>query len=84
MNFEPDFRSPNSNETVLAAAVAALIIVGLVWAMTEVFGDTAAAHAVAAPQAPLKRQSCPQWLHETRPAGCARAQGDEEKASTTR
>jgi len=48
MSFEPDFRAPNSNESVLGAAVAALIIVALVWLAAEALGHSPATQAAAA------------------------------------
>jgi hypothetical protein len=75
MNLEPDFRAPNSNDTVIAAAVVAFIIAGLVWAVSELFGGTSATHAAAlADHLTTKQQSCFRQINEVPPKGCVMTQ----------
>ena len=76
MDFEPDFRPPNSNDTVIAAAIAAFIVVVFALAMSAFFGDTSASHAstltaqaghessCARRVAEAKREACLKRLHE--------------------
>lgn len=74
MNFDPDFRAPNSNDTVVAAAVVAFIIAGLVWVMTEVFGNPTTQAATLPDHLTTKQQSCIRQINEIPPKGCVATQ----------
>lgn len=74
MNTYPDnYPAPNSNETVIAAAIAAIIVIGLLWGLVELSQSrgesaqhlTAAERACAHLSYPRERKACiKQWLHQ--------------------
>lgn len=84
MNFEPDFRAPNSNDSVVAAAVVALVLVGLICAVFEVFGVTTRTYA-ASPAAgtAAENRPCLSRSTEEAPEACVKRGPVEEREAAT-
>jgi hypothetical protein len=70
MNLDPDFRPPNSNDTVIAAAIAALIVVALSLAISAFFGDTAASQESTLTAQAAHEASCTRRVVQAKREAC--------------
>jgi hypothetical protein len=79
MDFEPDFRAPNSNDTVIAAAIAAALVVILTLAISAVSGDTSATPASTVTAQAAHESSCARRVVEAKRDACLKRlqEGDE-------